>query len=178
MKYLKTYTFFENKLNESRIDEMEDYIKEILIELEDQGLQVEIDRTRKDLESSVKGYEQVFLEVRIMRPFGSADRVIPNVSQPPSGKYPGSLFFWYEVKDALISLNQWYYEYSGNEHTPGISGKMAQELYKLGIKYNTNSPFRMFNGGIEFGVGWHKPSDFEHLGDYISFNSLRIEMKL
>lgn len=175
MKYLKSYKLFE-----SRIEDMEDIIKDILLELEDQGLQIEIDRTRKDVEdSSIKGYTDTFIEVRVVRPFGSPDRVIPGVPQPPSGSYPGNLFFWYEIKDAIVRLNDWYYEYSGNEYTPGISGKIAQELAKIGIKYNTNSPFRMFSSGVsEFGIGWYKSEDFDGIGDYISFSSLRIEMKV
>jgi len=173
MKHLKSYKLFE-----SRINDMEDEIKDILIELEDNGLQIEMDRTRKDVEGSSKGYTDTFIEVRIMRPYESPDRVIPGVPQPPGGKYPGNLFFWYEVKDAIIRLNDWYYEYSGNEFTPGIDGKTSSELAKIGIKYNTNSPFRMFNGGIEFGIGWYKPEDFDGVGDYISFDRLRIEMKL
>ena len=180
MKHLKTYKLFE-----SRNDDMEDNIQDILLELEDIGLQIEMDRTRKDKDytfspdgSPIKGYTSTFIEVRIMRPFGAPDRVIPGVPQPPSGKYPGNLFFWYEVKDAIIRLNDWYYEYSGNEYTPGIDGKTSSELAKIGIKYNTNSPFRMFNGGIEFGIGWYKPEDFDGIGDYISFDRLRIEMKL
>jgi hypothetical protein len=179
MKHLKTYKLFE-----SHIDDMEDVIQDILLELEDIGLQIEMDRTRKDSYpfspdgSPIKDYTNTFIEVRIMRPFDAPNRVIPGVPQPPGGKYPGNLFFWYEVKDAIIRLNDWYYEYSGNELTPGISGKTAQELAKIGIKYNTNSPFRMFNAGIEFGIGWYKPEDFDGIGDYISFDRLRIEMKL
>ena len=172
MKHLKTYKLFE-----SRINDMEDNIQDILLELEDIGLQIEMDRTRKDVEDDtlqrrVKRTD-VFVEVRIMRPFGAPDRVIPGVPQPPGGKYPGNLFFWYEVKDAIIRLNDWYYEYSGSEYTPG---KTAQELASIGIKYNTNSPFRMFNAGIEFGIGWYKPEDFDGVGDYISFDRLRIEI--
>ena len=45
MKHLKTYKLFE-----SNIDEFEDNIRDILLELEDEGLQIEIDRTRKDVE--------------------------------------------------------------------------------------------------------------------------------
>ena len=169
MKYIKSYKIFE-----SRIDDMEDEIGDILLELGDNGLQIEIDRTRKDREVST----DTFIEVRVMRPFGSPDRVVPGVPQPPGGKYPGNLFFWYEVKESIIRLNNWYYEYSGNEYTPGISGKTSQELAKIGIKYNTNSPFRMFTSGTEFGIGWHKPEDFDNLGDFISFTSLRIELKV
>lgn len=175
MNHLKSYKIFE-----SHIDDFEDNVKDILLELEDIGLQIEIDRTRKDKEnSSIKGSSDIFIEVRIMRPFGSPDRVIPGAPEPTTGTYPGNIFLWKEVKDAIIRLNDWYYEYSGNEFTPGISGKTAQELAKIGIKYNTNSPFRMFSSGVgEFGVGWHKPEDFDSLGDFISFTSLRIEMKL
>lgn len=175
MRYLKSYKIFE-----SNIDEFEDNVRDILLELEDLGLQIEIDRTRKDKEgSSIKGYSDIIIEVRIMRPYGSPQRIIPDAPQPPGGSYPGNIFLWKEVKDAIVRLNEWYYEYSGNELTPGISGKTAQELAKIGIKYNTNSPFRMFasNAG-EFGIGWHKPEDFDNLGDFISFTSIRIEMKL
>ena len=116
MKYLKSYKLFE-----SSIEYLEDNVRDILLELEDIGLQIEIDRTHKDVEDDtlqrrVKRTD-VFVEVRIMRPFGAPDRVIPGVPQPPSGKYPGNLFFWYEIKDAIIRLNDWYYEYSGNEFT-------------------------------------------------------------
>ena len=156
MKHLKSYKLFE-----SHIEDVENNIQDILLELEDIGLQIEMDRTRKDEGSVVKGYTSTFIEVRIMRPWGSTDRVIPGVPQPQSGKYPGNLFFWYEVKDAIIRLNDWYYEHSG---------EIPED--------NTNSPFRMFTGGIEFGIGWHKPDDFDGIGDYISFDRLRIEIKL
>lgn len=157
MKHLKSYKY----LFESR-----DYVKDILLELEDIGLKIKIDRT-DDL-----------LEISIMMPFGSQDRVIPGVPNPPGGKYPGELFFWYEVKDAIIRLNDWYYEYSGNEFTPGINGKTSSDLGKIGIRYNSNSPFRMFSTGVEFGIGYHKPEDFDGIGDYMSFNNLIIEIKL
>ena len=172
MRHLKTYKLFE-----SNIDDFEDNVRDILLELEDAGFQIEIDRTRKDIEG--KKNSDIIVEVRIMRPWGSPQRVIPGAPEPPGGTYPGNIFLWKEVKDAIVRLNEWYYEYSGNELTPGISGKTAQELAKIGIKYNSNSPFRMFASGVgEFGVGWHKPEDFDHVGDFISFTSLRIEMRL
>lgn len=179
MKHLKTYKLFE-----SNIDDFEENVRDILLELEDEGLQIEIDRTRKDKDypfspdgSPIEG--NTFIEARIMRPWGSPQRVIPGAPEPPGGTYPGNIFLWKEVKDAIVRLNDWYYEYSGNELTPGISGKTAQELAKIGIRYNSNSPFRMFASGVgEFGVGWHKPEDFDHVGDFISFTSLRIEMRL
>jgi hypothetical protein len=166
MKYLKSYKLFE-----SSIEDLEDNVRDILLELEDIGLQIEIDRTHKDVEDDtlqrrVKRTD-VLVEVRIMRPFGAPDRVIPGVPQPPSGKYPGNLFFWYEIKDAIIRLNDWYYEYSGNEFTSFINSFGFYDY-----------PFKMFNTGIEFGIGWYKPEDFNGIGDYISFSRLRIEMKL
>lgn len=166
MRHLKTYKLFE-----SNIDDFEDNVRDILLELEDDGFQIHI--------FSYKKHSDIIVEVRIMRPYGSPQRVIPGAPEPPGGTYPGNIFLWKEVKDAIVRLNEWYYEYSGNEFTPGISGKTAQELAKIGIKYNTNSPFRMFTSGVdEFGVGWHKPEDFDNLGGFISFTSLRIEMKL
>lgn len=138
MKYLKTYKIFES------IEEYERIIRDILIELEDDGLLVKI------------GKKDDIIEINIQRPFGSPDREIPGVPQPPGGKYPGNLFFWYEIKNSIITLNDWFYEYSENE---------------------TNSTFRMFSGGVEFGTGWYKPEDFKNFGDYISFTNLRIEMK-
>jgi hypothetical protein len=177
MKHLKSYKIFE-----SAIEDLENYVQDILRDLEDNGLQVNISRIHKDVEDDtiqrkVKRTD-VYLEVYITRHLGSPNRVIPGVPQPPSGSYPGNLFFWYEVKDAIIRLNNWYYDYSDNEYTPGISGKTAGELAKIGIKYNTNSPFRMFNSGIEFGIGWHKPEDFNGIGDYISFTNFRLMIKL
>ena len=157
-KHLKKFESFET------IDEK--IIRDILIELEDDGLQVKIEK------------EDNLIEVYIQRALGSKDREIPGVPQPPGGKYPGNLFFWYEIKDAIIRLNDWFYEYSENELTPGINYEIMRDYEKIGIKYNSNSPFRMFNGYVEFGVGWHKPEDFRNVGDYISFTNLRIEMKV
>ncbi len=162
-EHLKTYELFES------VEEYEGIIRDILIELEDDGLDIEIENYIWE--------ENNIIWVYIQRPVGSPDREIPGVPQPPGGKYPGNLFFWYEIKDAIIRLNDWFYEYSENELTPGINSKTARELEKIGIKYNSNSPFRMFSGGVEFGVGWHKPEDFKNFGDYISFTNLRIEMK-
>lgn len=178
MKHLKKYKLFESRLD---IDEFENYISDILLELEDEGLQVNISRTRKDIEDDTLQRKtirtDIFIEISIYRPFGSPDRVIQTRPGSAGVKYPGKLFFWYEVKEAIIRLNDWYYEYSGNEFTPGIDGKTSSELAKMGIKYNSNSPFRMFTSGVEFGIGWHKPEDFDNFGDFISFVGLRIQIK-
>ena len=177
MKHLKTFKLFE-----SRIEDMEDIVKDILLELEDLGLQVEIDRIRKDREDTSSGrthvFTDVFLEVRISRPWGAPDRYMPEASELPkhisqhtgSGfKYPGHLLFWFEVKDAIIRLNNWYYSQS-------ISEPIDKEtIYRVD---KDKSPFRIYNSGIEFGIGWHKPEDFDGIGDYITSSSIRIEMKV
>ena len=45
MKHLKSYKLFE-----SRIVDLEDDVRDILLELEDEGFQIEISRTSKDVE--------------------------------------------------------------------------------------------------------------------------------
>jgi hypothetical protein len=172
MKKLKKYTLFETS---RLVDDIEDYVGDILIELEDIGFQIEISRSRKDVKDKE---DEIYLEIRIMRPWGSPSRVIPNAPVPPGGKYPGDVFIWREVKDSIIRLNDWYYSYSDNEYSPGINSKIYSELSKIGIKYDSNSPFRMFHGGVEFGIGWSNPEDFDNLGDLISFTSLRIIIRV
>jgi len=76
-----------------------------------------------------------------------------------------------------VRLCDWYYSYSGRDYTSGISGGISRELQKIGMKVETRSPFRMFAGGTEFGIGWHSPEDFDGLGDAITFNSIRIVME-
>ena len=115
MKHLKSYKLFE-----SRIVDLEDDVRDILLELEDEGFQIEISRISKDVEIDTEGYfchnrTDVFLEVRVMRPWGSSDRVIPNSPTPPGGTYPGNIFIWREVKDAIIRLTEWYYSQSIHE---------------------------------------------------------------
>ena len=168
MKHLKSYKLFE-----SRIEDLEDDVRDILLELEDEGFQIEISRISKDVEIDTEGYfchnrTDVFLEVRVMRPWGSPDRVIPNTPTPPGGTYPGNILIWREVKDAIIRLTEWYYSES-------IYEPIDKETIYRTDKYN--SPLRFFNSGIEFGIGWSKEEDFT-LGDLISFTSLRMEIKL
>jgi hypothetical protein len=47
MRYLKTYKIFES---ESRIVDLEDNVQDILLELEDEGFQIEMSRISKDVE--------------------------------------------------------------------------------------------------------------------------------
>jgi hypothetical protein len=169
MRYLKTYKIFES---ESRIVDLEDNVQDILLELEDEGFQIEMSRISKDVEDDTLKRRtkrtDVFLEVRVLRPWGSEDRVIPNTPTPPSGKYPGNIFIWREIKDAIIRLTEWYYSESIYEPID------KETIYRT---EKDDSPLRFFNGGIEFGTGWSKEEDFT-LGDLISFTSLRMEIKL
>jgi len=167
MRYLKSYKLFE-----SRIQYLEDDVHDILLELEDEGFQIEISRISKDVEDDtlqrITKRTDVFLEVRVLRPWGSEDRVIPNTPTPPSGKYPGNIFIWREIKDAIIRLTEWYYSQSIHEPID------KETIYRTD---KDNSPLRFSNGGIEFGIGWSKEEDFT-IGDLISFTSLRMEIKL
>lgn len=168
MKHLKSYKLFE-----SHIEDLEDNVQDILLELEDEGFQIEMSRISKDVEIEPEKFfnklrTDVFLEVRVMRPWGSPDRVIPNAPTPPSGTYSGNILIWREVKDAIIRLTEWYYSESIYEPID------KETIYRT---EKDDSPLRFFNGGIEFGTGWSKEEDFT-LGDFISFTSLRMEIKL
>lgn len=163
MKHLKSYKLFE-----SRIQDLEDNVRDILLELEDEGFQIEISRISKDVEDDTMRTD-VFLEVRILRPWGSPDRVIPNTPTPPSGKYSGNIFIWREIKDAIIRLTEWYY--SESIYEPINKNPNAYRWEKA------ESPLRFYDGGIEFGVGWCKEEDFT-IGDLIPITSLRMEIKL
>jgi len=169
MRYLKTYKIFE-----SSIDDLENYVNDILLELEDNGLQVNISRIRKDVEIDPERYfnktrTDIYLEVYISKPWGAGNREIPGVVNPQGG-YPGNLFFWYEIKDSIISLTEWYYS------TYSIYDPIDKET-----KYRTDkdkSPLRFFASGVEFLTGCSKEEDFDGIGDYISFTNFRLMIKL
>ena len=202
MKHLKSYKIFE-----SRIEDFEDNVQDILLELEDEGFQIEISRIHKDVEIEPEKFfnklrTDVFLEVRILRPWGSPDREIPNLPSPPGGKYPGNLFFWFEIKDAIIRLTEWYYSQSIHKPIDKKDKQFKEVADGVKVALSMDSPLRFFNSGIEFGIGWSKEEDFagkinsvgnelfmgskwfstrkkfSGLDDLISFTSLRIEIKL
>jgi hypothetical protein len=143
MQYLKTWKLFES--NNDLLYEAED----ILQELKDIGLLVSINMDWRGP-----------LEIRISKRYDSSDRVVPDLPTPPGGKYPGNLFFWFEVKETIIRLNNWYLSFK-----------------KDFTQNNKISIFRIFTGNIEFGTGF-KEEDFERLNDSISFTSLTIQIKL
>ena len=152
MKHIKSYKIFE-----SRIEDLEDNVKDILLELEDEGFQIEISRISKDVDGDTLQRRtirtDVFLEVRISRPWGSTK---------------GGIIIWREIKDVIIRLTEWYYSQSIYEPID------KETVYRVD---KDDSPLRLFNGGIEFGIGWSKEEDFT-LGDFISFSNLRMEIKL
>ena len=168
MRYLKTYT----KLFESNIEDLENYVHDILLELEeDKGLQVNISRIRKDVEDDIQRKiinTDVFLEVYINRPWGAENREILGVVNPEGG-YPGNLFFWYEIKDTIIRLTEWYYSQAPYDPID------KETIYRTD---KDNSPLRFFASGIEFLTGCSKEEDFNGIGDYISFTNFRLMIKL
>lgn len=152
MKHLKSYKY----LFESR-----DYVKDILLELEDIGLKIKIDRA-EDL-----------LEVCILRPFIS-DELDEEESVVYHNLYGGKLFFWHEIKDDIIRLNDWYYKYSGiNDKTFRMFKDTALGPAIQNLAMVDQKGYK----GIEFGIGWHKPEDF-NISDHTAFNRLIIEIKL
>ena len=168
MRYLKTYT----KLFESNIEDLENYVHDILLELEeDKGLQFSISRIRKDVEDDIQRKiinTDVFLEVYINRPWGAENREIPGVVNPQGG-YPGNLFFWYEIKETIIRLTEWYYSQAPYDPID------KETIYRTD---KDNSPLRFFASGIEFLTGCSKEEDFNEIGEYISFTNFRLMIKL
>lgn len=168
MKWLMNWKIFENT------DENVEDIHDILQELLDSGFLVKTDKI--GVTNGQTKRRNNYFEITIKRHPLSPDREIKGLPKPPSGKYPGNLFFWYEVKDVIIRLMEWYY--SKEWFTPGINWNISKELTKMGISDNRESAtFRMFNGGTEFGIGWSGEDDFS-IGDSISFITLRLLIKL
>jgi hypothetical protein len=169
MKHIKSYKIFE-----SSIEYLENYVHDILLDLEDNGLQVEISRIRKDVEGPNRPggrritSTDIYLEVYIRRPFGSENREIPGVVNPQGG-YPGNLFFWYEIKETIIRLTEWYYSQAPYDPID------KETIYRTD---KDNSPLRFSATGIEFLTGCSKEEDFDGIGDYISFSNFRLMIKL
>ena len=103
----------------------------------------------------------------------NSKREIPGAPIPPGGGYSSEIFLWMEIKDTIIRLCE--YVYSETELEP-IENRHFQQWY-LQQEHFAKSPFRMKNGGTEFGIGWHKAEDFT-LGDFISFTGLKLIIKL
>lgn len=195
MKHLKTYNLFESNYLDRFSDsiKMINNIKDILLELEDNDeFKISLSTLKDWTFEKEYEIEEVdgrmlpknradYLEVHISTKYSREDkegREIPGAPTPPGGKYPSTTFLWFEVKDVIIRLCEYYY----SEYTPGIDSKTSNEI---GIKYKSNSPFRasnagsfrMFDGRVEFGIGWTSEEDFK-LDDFTSFTSLNLIIKL
>lgn len=169
----------KSKLNESHSEEQFiETIKDILLEIsDDEAYDIKYLKFQKYKENKVEDY----LEIQISRDkedphnIRRTKRTIPGAPVPPGGQYPDNLFLWFEIKDPIIRLCEYVYEEL--ELSPGINSKIFNDLRNMGIEYKSNSPFRMFNGGVEFGIGWMSEEDFT-LGDFLSFTSLKIQIRL
>jgi hypothetical protein len=169
MKYIKSYKIFE-----SNLDDFEFTVDDLVLDLKDDGLQVNLSKLRKEKSSIDKFLKDdksdIYLEVYITRPYGSSDREMPDLPTPPGGKYPGNLFFWFEIKDVITRLTEWYY--SQTNHEPIAKNP---NLYRW---EKDESPLRFFGSGIEMFFGFTNQKDFDSVGDLISFTNFRIEIKV
>ena len=158
------------RLVKENFEKFEDDIKDILIDLEDNGLQVTYSRMRKDVEVDPERFinnirTDMYLEVYITRPYGSEDRVIPGLqfimkNWSPGGKHPGNLIFWFEIKDYVTRITEWYY----------LQTTLRWE--------KSESPLRFFASGVEMFSGFNKAEDFSEVGDLITFTNFRMEIRL
>jgi hypothetical protein len=168
MKYIKSYKIFE-----SNLDDFEFTVDDLVLDLKDDGLQVNLSKLRKEKSSIDKFLKDdksdIYLEVYITRPYGSSDREMPDLPTPPGGKYPGNLFFWFEIKDVITRLTEWYY--SQTNHEPIAKNP---NLYRW---EKDESPLRFFGSGIEMFFGFTNQKDFDSVGDLISFTNFRIEIR-
>lgn len=163
------------RLLKEDLEQFEDEVKDILIDLEDSGLQVTYSKMRKDIEVDPERFTNNirtdrYLEVYITRPYGSKDRVMPGLPVPPGeGKYPGDLIFWFEIKDYIIRITEWYYLQTS--HKPiSKDAKFRSE--------KSESPLRFFGSGIEIFSGFNRAEDFLKVEDSITFTNFRMEIRL
>jgi hypothetical protein len=170
MKWLKEYKLFE-----SNSDDLEETTRYILMELSDIGLEV----TFHDL-GNIKGEYKNNISIYIKRPFRSPNRRIEGAPEPPGGQYPGDIFLWMEIKDAIIRLVEWYYSTDSakkyhDEIQKMINNKTLPKNYR--DRLEDRNALRLWNSGVEFACGVKTEKDFEKIGDFISFTSLKILMK-
>ena len=164
MKHLKSYKLFESVSEQT--------VRDILLDItDDSNFNVDIKEVDNHLEVYIT--RGSYLDSR-------KTREIPEAPTPPGsaydtifGGYPANLFLWFEIKDAIITLCEYIYKEIGLEP---IENRHFQQWY-LQQEHFSKSPFRMKNGGTEFGIGWHKAEDFT-LGDFISFTGLKLIIKL
>jgi hypothetical protein len=156
MRYLKKYKLFESVSEQT--------VRDILLDItDDTNFNVEIKEVDNHLEVYItRTRKKSWLDHL------NSKREIPGAPIPPGGGYPSEIFLWMEIKDTIIRLCE--YVYSETELDP-IDNRTCHPIQRK------KSPFRMKNGGTEFGIGWHKAEDFT-LGDFISFTELKLIIKL
>ena len=185
MKHLKTYKLFESV--------SEEIIRQILFDISDNdifNLFIEENDSCLEVFIQTRNYQKLirqYLSGDVLDPnYQPLKREIPGAPVPPpefvfrnskipannkfgsGGGYPSDIFLWFEIKDTIIRLCE--YVYSETELDP-IDNRTCHPIQRK------KSPFRMKNGGTEFGIGWHKAEDFT-LGDFISFTELKLIIKL
>jgi hypothetical protein len=162
------------RLVKESIDELESEIRDILSSELPEEVNTDISRIRKDVEIDPERYfnktrTDLYLEIYIRRPWNSPNRNIPGVVNPEGG-YPGNLLFWYEIKEAIIRLTNWYYSVYAMYDPIDKDTELRTEKDK--------SPLRFFTSGIEMYIGFNKEEDFDKIDDFISFTSFRMVVKL
>jgi hypothetical protein len=157
MRYLKKYKLFESVSEKT--------VRDILLDItDDSNFNVDIKEVDNHLEVYIT--RGSYLDSR-------KTREIPGAPTPPGSGYPANLFLWFEIKDTIIRLCEYVY---GESELEPIENKPFQQWY-LQQEHFAKSPFRMKNGGTEFGVGWSKAEDFT-IGDFTSFTGLKLIIKL
>jgi hypothetical protein len=175
MKWIKGYKFFESK-----DDNLENICRDILLELVDIGLEVHDSSDYASAFKKLKNVEDENISIYIQRPFGSPNRIIEGTPEPPGGEYPGNIFLWMEIKDTIIRLTEWYYSTDSaknyyNKSQKYINDERFPKRYRE--RFGDRNALRFWNSGIEFAVGFNKESDFDGIGDFIAFTSLKILIK-
>jgi len=161
MRHLKSYKLFESVSEQT--------VRDILLEItDDSNFNVEIKEVDNHLEVYITRTRKKSWIDHL-----NSKREIPGAPIPPGGGYSSEIFLWMEIKDTIIRLCE--YVYSETELEP-IEDRHFQQFY-LQQEHFAKSPFRMKNGGTEFGIGWHKAEDFT-LGDFISFTGIKLIIKL
>jgi hypothetical protein len=168
--YFDTDIIEESKIFESSIDELEDDVTDILLDLEDKGFKIDMDRefdVNSDITQAIHQknsmVKSILLSVTIEKEFSM---------QKPS------IFYWDEVKEEIIRLTEWYYSYSDRDYSPGINSKIVSDLRKMGIDYKSNAPLRFFRSKDEFAIGYHKEEDFKDIWDDLAFTKLYLKIRV
>lgn len=169
MVYIESYKLFESHVEIKSID-LENDIRDILLELSDISFKVEIKKYRFDEHLSI----------------------VIKKSNVRSGGIGKDEFIWKEVKDVIFRLIEYYYSTVGKVIKLSEIPKHPQVVKNNRLFSDEDKrkfPFRMFASGdyswgrseTEFGIGLDKEeyflNDFE-FGDYTRFENLRLSIRI